>query len=251
MSDYAAELTKERAMKDRFMSSHPESPFLVGEIGGFAGLRYFPIDPKFRVEGVLERAEPPPEVFLRTNRDGQLTCRNVGVMKFRIGDEEFGLQVYHAGEQVGPSVFIPFRDRTCGTESYGPGRYLVFQLTEDDRYVVDFNMAFNPYCAYTDRYECGLPTADNDLPLAIRAGEMAWSADRPSVAVAPPRNRSGRAALPPAPPPNPRRARPSRAPRTRSVPAAATPRRTAGKPRRPRSTRSAGKPARRPRSRAR
>ncbi|MGI0151778.1 MAG: DUF1684 domain-containing protein, partial [Thermoplasmata archaeon] len=150
MADYALDLRKERDMKDRFMSVHPESPFLVGEVGGFRGLRYFPIDPKFRVEGVLERHEAPREAFLRTNRDGQLTCRNIGAIRFALQGEEYRLQVYHAGEQVGPSVFIPFRDRTCGKESYAPGRYLVFQLSEDDHYLVDFNLAFNPYCAYTD-----------------------------------------------------------------------------------------------------
>ncbi|MHB8351504.1 MAG: DUF1684 domain-containing protein [Thermoplasmata archaeon] len=176
MADYGTELAKEREMKDRFMSGHPESPFLVGEIVGFNGLQYFPIDPEYRADGVLERSDAPREVFLRTNRDGQLTCRNVGTMRFKIHGEEHGLQVFHAGEQVGPSVFVPFRDLTCGAESYDSGRYLVFQLTEDDHYVVDFNMAFNPYCAYTDRFECGLPPPENDLPIPIRAGEKAWSA---------------------------------------------------------------------------
>lgn len=229
MADYVADLMKEREMKDRFMSSHPESPFLVGEVVGFSALQYFPIDPEFRVEGILERFDAPREVFLRTNRDGQLTCRNVGIMKFRIQGDEQGLQVFHAGEQVGPSVFVPFRDLSCGTESYEAGRYLVFQLTEDDHYVVDFNLAFNPYCAYTDRFECGLPPPENDLPILIRAGEMAWSAE------AAPRNAS----------PRPARSRPSEPravvrpspvrlsarPRSKTAPAAAAPARRP-KPRR-------------------
>lgn len=162
-------------MKDQFMARHPESPFIVGEAGGFHGLRYFPIDPSYRVSAELQRLDSPREAYLRTNRDGQLTCRYLGDLVFTLDAQELRLRVYHAGEQVGPSVFVPFRDQTCGSESYGPGRYLTLQLSEDDRYTLDFNYAFNPYCAYTDRFECGFPPSENDLPIPIRAGEMSWS----------------------------------------------------------------------------
>jgi uncharacterized protein len=175
MADYEADLQKERDMKNQFMARHPESPFIVGEAGGFHGLPYFPIDPSYRVSAVLERVDAPREAFLRTNRDGQLTCRYIGDLKFTLHGRELQLRVFHAGEQVGPSVFVPFRDATCGHESYGAGRYLTLQLTEDDRYTLDFNLAFNPYCAYTDRFECGFPPAENDLPVAVRAGEMGWT----------------------------------------------------------------------------
>ncbi|MCI4360869.1 MAG: DUF1684 domain-containing protein, partial [Thermoplasmata archaeon] len=65
-----------------------------------------------------------------------------------------------------------------GEESYGPGRYLVFDLNEEDAYDLDFNRAFNPYCAYTEAFECGFPPSENDLPVAVRAGEKVWAADR-------------------------------------------------------------------------
>jgi uncharacterized protein len=184
---YDSELRTERAMKDRFMSHHVESPFIAENIPGFVGLKYFPIDPKYRIRAVLERAPIPEEAYLRTNRDGQAVMRYLGDLTFTLNGAALRLRVYHAGEGIGTSVFVPFRDLTSGRESYGPGRYLTFELNEDDVYEIDFNRAFNPYCAYTDAYECGFPPAENDLSVPVRAGEKAWSPDRnprtPSSAV--------------------------------------------------------------------
>ena len=164
-------------MKDEFMARHPESPFVAGRVP-FHDLRYFPPDAKYRVRAVLRRAPAPEEAYLRTNRDGQAVMRYLGNLSFSIGGRTLTLGVYHAGEGVGTSVFVPFRDRTSGDESYGPGRYLTLELNESDEYELDFNRAFNPYCAYTDDYECGFPPAENDLPVEVRAGEKAWAEDR-------------------------------------------------------------------------
>jgi uncharacterized protein len=212
---YDQELEYERSMKDRFMARHPESPFVSGGVAGFAGLRYFPIDARYKVPATLERRSVPEEAYLRTNRDGQATMRLLGDLHFTLARRTLKLRVYHAGEGVGTSAFVPFRDTTSGSESYGPGRYLTLELTETDEYELDFNRCFNPYCAYTDAYECGFPPAENDLPVPIRAGEKVWSRDRnpatPNTAV--------RALLPPRPKPaTRRRAGPARSARTRRAP---------------------------------
>jgi uncharacterized protein len=171
------ELETERRMKDEFMARHAESPFIAGRVP-FHDLRYFPPDPKYRVQAKLERLPVPEEAYLRTNRDGQAVMRYLGNLSFSLDRKLLTLAVYHAGEGVGTSVFVPFRDLTSGRESYGPGRYVTLELNEADTYDLDFNRAFNPYCAYTDDYECGFPPAQNDLPVAVRAGEKAWAADR-------------------------------------------------------------------------
>jgi uncharacterized protein len=225
------ELVTEREMKDGFMARHPESPFIGGRVP-FHDLRYFPPDPAFRVPAKLARRPVPEEAYLRTNRDNQAVMRYLGDLEFRLGGRSVHLRVYHAGEGVGTSVFVPFRDRTSGKESYGPGRYLTLELNESDEYELDFNRAFNPYCAYTDDYECGFPPSENDLPVAVRAGEMAWAADRnprsPSAhALArrgPPGAAAGRAAA--------ATTRPRR--RARSAPSRSRPRRSRTGPRRPR-----------------
>jgi uncharacterized protein (DUF1684 family) len=187
MSEYLDELETERTMKDQFMARHAESPFVQASMYDFQGLQYFPPDEKYRVRATLERLKEPKEAFLRTNRDGQAAMRWLGDLRFTVGGRALRLRVYHAGEGVGTSVFIPFRDGTSGRESYGPGRYLTLELSESDTYELDFNRAFNPYCAYTDTFECGFPPAENDLPVPIRAGEKVWSTERnprtPSSAV--------------------------------------------------------------------
>ncbi|MCI4344803.1 MAG: DUF1684 domain-containing protein [Thermoplasmata archaeon] len=176
--EYEKEVATERRMKDEFMGRHPESPFVAEAVGGFQGLHYFPVDERYRIPAALKRLEAPREAFLRTNRDGESTMRFLGELEFTVTKRRLHLRVYHAGEGVGLSAFVPFRDGTSGRETYGPGRYLTIELNETDDYELDFNRAFNPYCAYTDAYECAFPPAENDLPVPIPAGEKVWSADR-------------------------------------------------------------------------
>ncbi|MCI4373419.1 MAG: DUF1684 domain-containing protein [Thermoplasmata archaeon] len=171
------ELDEERRHKDDFMARHRESPFISARVP-FHELRYFPPDTAFRVRARLERLPVPAEAYLRTSRDGSAVMRYLGELHFTIGKSAVHLRLYHAGEGVGTSVFVPFRDSTSGRDSYGPGRYLTLELNESDEYDLDFNRAFNPYCAYTDDFECAFPPAENDLPVAIRAGEKVWAADK-------------------------------------------------------------------------
>jgi len=176
-SPWDDELATERAMKNEFMVRDPESPFLVGRVP-FHDLLYFPADRRYVVRARLARRPAPEEAYLRTNRDNQAVMRYIGDLEFTLGKDALRLRVYHAGEGVGRSVFVPFRDLTSGRDSYGPGRYLTLELNEDDNYEVDFNRAFNPYCAYTDDFECAFPPAENDLPVEVRAGEKVWAAER-------------------------------------------------------------------------
>jgi len=210
--DWRRELETERAMKNGFMARDPESPFVVGRVP-FHDLRYFPPDPKYVVRATLARRPAPEEAYLRTNRDNQAVMRFIGDLTFSLGGEPLHLRLYHAGEGVGTSVFVPFRDRTSGRESYGAGRYLTLELNETDVYEVDFNRAFNPYCAYTDDFECAFPPSENDLPIRIPAGEKAWTADRnppsPSGALL---RRAGKPTARPARSPTRPARRPSRGP---------------------------------------
>jgi uncharacterized protein len=205
------------------MARHPESPFVSARVP-FHELRYFPPDPALRIRARIVRVVTPQEAYLRTNRDGSSVMRYIGDLVFAINGKELRLRVYHAGEGVGAHVFVPFRDSTSGKESYGPGRYLTLELNEKDSYDLDFNRAFNPYCAYTDEFECGFPPAENDLPVPIRAGEKVWAADsnprtpnslvlertakalgraRPPAAASPVKKTLVKTSAPKAPPPKP------------------------------------------------
>src|SRR5690348_15431595 len=110
MGAYEEELRLERRMKDEFMRRHRESPFVAESVLGFTGLRYFPIEPRYRVTARLERLEVPREAFLRTNRDNEQSVRYLGDLVFTLLGRKLRLRVYHAGEVLGASVFVPFRD---------------------------------------------------------------------------------------------------------------------------------------------
>src|SRR5207245_6278020 len=99
----------------------------------------------------------------------------VGYFEFTIDGQTRRLQAYKsvpmAGEREDESLFVPFRDSTGGKESYPAGRYLDLPVTKNDEYVLDFNLAYNPYCAYNDAYICPLPPRENWLDTRIEAGE--------------------------------------------------------------------------------
>jgi hypothetical protein len=84
------------------------------------------------------------------------------------------IQAYQFAEHDDLNLFIPFRDITSGNESYGAARYLDLEVEHDDRYAVDFNYAYNPYCAYSEDYICPLPPQENWLKVPIRAGEKKY-----------------------------------------------------------------------------
>ena len=155
------------------MATQPESPFSEANLP-FRPLRYYPVDPAARVAAEFRPLKEPEEVWLRTNRDGHASMRRLGTLRFRWHGTPCSLSLFHAGPQAGNVAFLPFRDRTSGRETYGPGRYLNVELRTGRTYALDFNEAFNPYCAYTEGYECPFPPPENDLPVAVEAGEKVF-----------------------------------------------------------------------------
>ncbi|MDE1820516.1 MAG: DUF1684 domain-containing protein [Euryarchaeota archaeon] len=170
---YLQEVGKGRELKDRFMATQPESPFSEASLS-FQGLKYFPIDPTWRVSARFRGSPGSEEVWLRTSQDGHASMRRLGELSFQRGGKSHALLLFHAGPQAGNVAFLPFRDLTSGKETYGPGRYLNLELQEGPSYELDFNQAFNPYCAYTSGYECPFPPVENDLRAAVRAGEKVY-----------------------------------------------------------------------------
>jgi hypothetical protein len=100
-----------------------------------------------------------------------------GYFEFEAGGQRCRVQVYRTIENIqagGRELFIPFRDATSGQETYGAGRYLDLQENTTGLYELDFNNAYNPYCAYTETYSCPVPPAENTLPIPIPAGEKIY-----------------------------------------------------------------------------
>ena len=173
MTDYAAQIEQFRREKDRFFRSAPESPLTAEQQRRFGGLRYFPPDPAYRFELPLDPNVDREPLALATSTGETRELRRAGRFTFAVGGQT--VQVTAFGEPAEGELFIPFRDRTSGQETYGAGRYLEARRLPDGRWLVDFNLAYNPYCAYNERWSCPLPPPENWLPVRIEAGEQTFA----------------------------------------------------------------------------
>ena len=166
-SFYIDTLESDRAEKDRFFRSSPHSP--IADRVNFTGLAYYPPDPAYRYKLAINQADQPEPLTFQTNTGDERTYHRIGTVEFGVDGESATLALYRADHH--DALFLPFRDATSGSETYGAGRYLEPQLLSDGRVLVDFNLAYNPFCAYSSSYSCPLPPIENHLTVAIRAGE--------------------------------------------------------------------------------
>lgn len=170
-----------RAEKDRYFRRASNSPIPREDRGAFDGLAYYPYDEDLVFQVALEEGDDPEEVVMATSAEGrQAAYRRVGSFAFEVDGAPRRLYAYRQTHGHGPpSLFIPFRDATSGEETYGAGRYLDLEVESSGAYVLDFNEAYNPYCAYSEEYVCPLPPRENWLDVPIEAGEKAYPlADR-------------------------------------------------------------------------
>lgn len=167
------DLRELRTAKDEFFRDDPASPLTPEQRRRFRGLDYFPEEPALRLRLDLEPAEGPEVVRMPTTTGGEQAYRRAGRVRFRVEGREATLTLYASGDH--PGLFLPFRDATSGKETYGGGRYLDLEEPDaDGRVLVDFNLAYNPYCAYNEAWTCPLPPPENWLDVPIRAGERAF-----------------------------------------------------------------------------
>ena len=160
-----------RADRDRLFRDHPESPLPPEARGDFQGIQYWPYDPAMRFEADVETLPAEPVTATSLSGDAYRLDR-IGRVRLPIGDlEVYWIAVYGGG------VFLPFRDATSGSETYGAGRYLLDTIKgadlggSGDRLVLDFNYAYHPSCAYDPRWSCPLAPPANRLAIPVRAGE--------------------------------------------------------------------------------
>lgn len=155
-----------RRQKDEFMRS-PDSPLPAADRAGFVGLRYFAENPVLAFDLALDTNVAHEDLTMETSDGRQRTYRRAGRISFAADGQPATLNIYE--DEHG--YFLPFRDVTSGKESYSAGRYLEPAMVNGKLHV-DFNYAYNPYCAYSPRYSCPLPPAENWLKVPIRAGEQ-------------------------------------------------------------------------------
>ncbi|HEX9925704.1 MAG TPA: DUF1684 domain-containing protein, partial [Anaerolineae bacterium] len=166
-SFYVDTIEVNRVEKDRFFRTSPYSP-LEDRIN-FSGLDYYPPNPAYRFSLPLQQAEQPEELSLQTSTGDEQPFVRIGTVEFEVEGQPARLAVYQSAHH--DDLFMPFRDATSGRETYGAGRYLEPVELAGDKLLVDFNLAYNPYCAYSENYSCPLPPVENHLKVPIRAGE--------------------------------------------------------------------------------
>ena len=171
--DWRSLVEAERAERNALYLG-PETPFAPEARKAFSGLRWWPLDPAFRVERVrLARHPEPVPGRLAATGDDALQMLEVGTFSFTLKGQPCRLLAYAPapGEADEDYLLVPFRDGTTGDETYGAGRYLDLEPHAEDVYDLDFNRAYHPYCAYDDAWSCTLPPPENRLPVRVEAGE--------------------------------------------------------------------------------
>ena len=165
-----ADLEIFRAQKDEFFASHPQSPLTRDQRKNFQGLSYFPENPALRLEVKVDEFSPKEKITMQTSTGDEQHYMRYGKFKFAVEGQEVELTIY-SGEH---GFFLPFVDSLANKETYGAGRYLEPEPLDGGRFLVDFNVAYNPYCAYNEMWSCPLTPFENRVKAPIRAGEKLY-----------------------------------------------------------------------------
>lgn len=167
---YIEEIITHRADKENFMKKSEDSPF-IKQNTPFNGLRYFDPSADFVINARFEKLTNPEKVTLQTSDGKEKTYLKYATATFRRDNETQQLLLLKPVDME-DYLFVPFTDATSASATYGGGRYLeVEEPTRSKTVTLDFNKAYNPYCAYVDGYSCPFPPKENHLSLAIEAGE--------------------------------------------------------------------------------
>ena len=174
-----------REARDREFRNPAMSPLRPEDVRDFKGLAYFAVDSGFVVKARFEKAETGQTFRMPTSIGTTWIYAIHGYLIFEIGGRSFRLSAYLSESQAkltgpGRRLFVPFRDLTNGRETYGGGRFLDLIEPSGEEVRLDFNLAYNPSCAYgNDRFSCPLPPKENSLDVEVRAGEKAFLPKEP------------------------------------------------------------------------
>jgi uncharacterized protein (DUF1684 family) len=180
VESWRAELERYREQKDEKFGVAHSSPLGPEGRREFDGLDYFEPNPDYRTEATVELDESDETVPMETTADGEELYERAVLLHFEVPDQrgetaEHTLVGYRRVDQDEGSLFVPFRDKTTGQQTYPGGRYMELhydgELEDGVTFTLDFNLAYNPFCAYSEAYECPLPPRENWLEIAIPAGE--------------------------------------------------------------------------------
>ncbi len=174
-NDYTASIKDFQYKLNTKYADEKDSPLTEEDLKKFTALHFFPIDSTYKVTATFELEENPRLFEMPTTTDRKPIYKTYGTATFTLDGKELKLHIYQNQDLIKKPeyknhLFIPFTDLTNSNGSYGGGRYIDLEIPENDTIVIDFNTAYNPYCAYNYKYSCPIPPRENDLPVAIKAG---------------------------------------------------------------------------------
>jgi uncharacterized protein (DUF1684 family) len=175
VEEWRERLHSHRAEKDEFFADHPQSPVPPEEREEFESLDYFDPDPDYRVTATVEVHDRPDPVEMEVSAGAPQRYLRVATLCFELDGAEYELAGYRQ-QTDDEGLFVPFRDKTTGQQTYRDGRYMEFEteeLEDGTEMVLDFNLAYSPFCAYSETFACPLPPEENWLDVEILAGEQA------------------------------------------------------------------------------
>jgi uncharacterized protein (DUF1684 family) len=176
--DYTAKIAAIRAAKDDNFKNDKDSPVPADKKATMIPLAYFPIDESYAVPASLEPAPDRTRIQVPTSTGKIRDIERVGTLKFSVKGQPLRLTAFVEVDQPQANrLFVPFADLTSGTETYPAGRYKELDPTPTGIYLVDFNVAYHPYCYYSPEFDCPFPPKENRLEVPIRAGEKMQKAD--------------------------------------------------------------------------
>jgi len=171
-------LADRQAKEERFLD-HERSPLTQAQKEAFDGLEFYPVDLDYRIRTTIHEYPAKDTIEMAMSAQGTQKYIRWGEFEFSVHDHTVNLRVYKPlqySDEYHPYFFIPFRDQTNGAATFEGGRYLDIPIHESNRYVIDFNRAYNPYCAYNPNgWTCPLPPDENTLDFPLRAGEKAFT----------------------------------------------------------------------------
>lgn len=172
--EYIVSVEKSRQEKDEWMKNDPASPFRQDSSVHAAPLIYFPVDPEFVFTSMLHEYETKDTVTILGTKGEERKVEKFGYVVWNFRGTERTIAVYRGVSRHGFRYYsIWFTDKTTNGETYGVGRYLDFTKHDstDHIYTIDFNLAYNPYCAYSAKFSCAVPTKEDYIDIAVTAGE--------------------------------------------------------------------------------
>ncbi len=172
VDETGADVAKIRSDKDENFRNSDESP--IKDKAAFKGLNYYSFNKDYIIDFALEKAEKTETVDIKMTDGTTEKLILFGKIKGAFKDFTITLTIY---QRENGDFFLPFKDKTAPTETYGGGRYLDLPLknAKNNQLRVDFNLAYNPFCAYNEDFACPIPPAENTLPIRIEAGEKLFN----------------------------------------------------------------------------